>query len=140
MSQKEKVYCVLAWLAVVAMIGADCGTNATSFCHNLCPGPRQPHHHHHQQQPCPGLGYFRTMLVPMLELGRSRFQLSPSAGSPLVAWSVVPSSAVSWRQLSATSCYHQAGHCLDTGRLKGIGVKGGRDSTSCSLLCPHYVL
>ena len=115
-------------VAVVAMIGADCGTNATSFCHNLCPGLTSS-----SSSPAPGWDIFAPcwQLVPMLELDRSRFQLSPAPGLHWWPghWPVVPSSAVSWRQLSATSCYHQ-----DTGRLRRIRVKG-RESTSCSLLC-----
>ena len=88
---RKKRKCVVCgavlMVAVVAMIGADCGTNATSFCHNLCPGPHQPHQ---QQQPCPGLGYFRTMLAvgPNVGAGPLSVSIVPSAESPLVAWTL----------------------------------------------------
>ena len=72
--------------------GGDDRSGLRDKCHQFLPQfvsrPHQPHQH--QQQPCPGLGYFRTMLAvgPNVGAGPLSVSIVPSAESPLVAWTL----------------------------------------------------
>ena len=70
--------------------GGDDRSGVRDKCHQFLPQFVSRPHQPHQQQPCPWLGYFRTMLAvgPNVGAGPLSVSIVSSAGCPLVAWTL----------------------------------------------------